>query len=134
MRRFIFFLTAVAEVSKWRVVTGIAGLEIGYLARARSGRSTGGRATTPRSARVSRGGRSDLAGDVVRIQAPCCLSSVRGIYQCCNGTRDDGKLSGVRKLCVEGASHLFEEPAHWRKWPISRPTVHPALATKHLVT
>ena len=107
----------LAEVTQWlRAQPRAAGAAIGYF-----GASTGGGAALvaaaerPRdvNAVVSRGGRPDLAGDLLsRVQAPTLLIV---------GGHDEVVIElnqqAQRKMCCEveleivpGATHLFEEP------------------------
>ena len=117
MRRFdIPFLTGrLAEVSEWvRAEPELRALGIGYF-----GSSTGAAAALAAAARdpairavVSRGGRTDLAGDLVRyVTAPVLLIVGSRDLPVLEWNRDTlERLSGVRKLSVvQGASHLFEE-------------------------
>ena len=118
MRRFdIPFLAGrLQDAIDWvRGEPDVGGLELGCF-----GASTGAAAALVAaacdpslSAVVSRGGRSDLAGEEVRrVHAPVLLivgSKDPAVLQWNRQTM--GELSGVRKLTVvQGAGHLFEEP------------------------
>jgi dienelactone hydrolase len=93
-----------------------AGLSIGYF-----GASTGAAASLAAAAErpagiaavVSRGGRPDLAGDLLpRVQAPTLLI-VGGLDDVVRGLNQEAydRLRVERRLeIVPGASHLFEEP------------------------
>lgn len=118
MRRFdIPFLTnRLVSATRWaREQPGLRGLGIGYF-----GASTGAAAALAAAAQlsdidavVSRGGRTDLAGEASR-RVTCPVLLIVGsrdvpVWQWNRETLD--LLGGDRRLAVvEGASHLFAEP------------------------
>lgn len=117
MRRFDipFLADRLAKVTKWvRAEPKLHALGIGYF-----GASTGAAAALVAAARdpairavVSRGGRTDLAGDLVGyVSAPVLLIVGSLDLPVLEWNRETlERLGGVRKLSVvQGASHLFEE-------------------------
>jgi dienelactone hydrolase len=142
MRRFdIPFLAGrLQDAIDWlRSVPELGGLGLGCF-----GASTGAAAALLAAscdpsirAVVSRGGRTDMAGEDVRqVHAPVLLivgSNDTAVLQWNRETID--QLPGVRKLTiVEGAGHLFEEPgtldevadlaAEWFALHLPYPTTH----------
>ena len=117
MRFDIPFLAGrLADATDWaRDHPDLSGLGFGYF-----GASTGAAAALLAAAGdpsiravVSRGGRTDLAGEAARsVMAPVLLIVGSHDLAVLRWNRETmGLLPGVRKLSVvEGASHLFEEP------------------------
>lgn len=123
LRRFdIPFLTGrLREATRWlEKDAGLANPRIGYF-----GSSTGAAAALAAAADhpevravVSRGGRTDLAGDAVeRVRAPVLLIAGEWDQPVIHWNEETcGRLPGRKRLeIISGASHLFEEPGTLEK-------------------
>ena len=127
-REHRFNISLLAErlvhATKWvREQEETRDLHIGYF-----GSSTGGAAALVAAAEipqnigavVSRGGRPDLAGDVLpKVEAPTLLI-VGGnddvVIELNEMARDQMRCEVTLEI-IAGATHLFEERVHWSKWP-----------------